>query len=170
MKTAIKILKYIGFVVIGFFTIVLLWFAFWYWYRMGEDEIYRIPDNYSGGVIVLFDVENGKEEKYNEKNVRVYEIPENGVLKTKFKLQDGKFSEIKYFYKSGKELRYLRPSDRVWEDTINVKSVFKDSIYTYKRSVGGGNTWFLIGKPKEVGKNYKILDGMSDKLPSNTKE
>lgn len=162
-----RILKYIGFVIVGFFIVVLLWFAFWYWYRMGEKELYILPNNYEGGIIILFDIKNGQQEKYSENNERVYEIPKNGVLKTQFKLQDGKSREIKYFYKSGKELRHLLPSDRVWKDTINVKSAYKDSIYTYRMSVGGGNLWFLVGKPRDIDKNYKILDEMSNKLPSN---
>ena len=170
MKKAVKILKYISFGIIGLLIMVLLWFAFWYWYEKGEDVNCILPNNYEGGVILLFDVKNGEEEKYSENNKRIYEIPENGVLKTKFDFQNGKRYKIKYFYKSGKELRYLWPSDMVWGDTINLKSVYKDSIYTYKQSFGGSNLWFLIGKPKDIEKNYKILNEMSDRLPPNTKE
>lgn len=158
MKTAIKILKYIGFVVIGFFAIVLLWFAFWYWYEKGENQKIILPNNYQGGVIVLCNEKDGLSKKYNNEE-RVYEIPKNGVLKTKFDFQNGKRYKMRYFYKSVRELRYLRPSDRVWEDTINVNSVYKDSIYASSLSYAD-DFWFIIGKPKDIGKHFKELDEM----------
>ena len=160
MKTTFKILKYILFSILGFVVIIILWFSFWYFYRNGENEIIIVPNNYQGGIIILFNQETGKEEKYNENNERVYEVPKDGILKTRFKLQDGKYSKTKYFYKNGKELRYLWPSDKVWADTTNTESIYKDSIYIYSASVGGGNIWFLVGKAKEDEINYKKLDEM----------
>lgn len=169
MKMAIKILKYIVFAILGFLVLVILWFAFWYLYRTGENEIYRIPNNYSGGIIIMFNSQNGVQEKYSDNGERIYEIPKNGILKTQFKMQDKKWLHSKFYFKSGQKIRHLIPSDKVWEDTININSKYKDSIYTYNTTVGGGNLWFLVGKPKEIDKNYKILDEMSNKLPLNTK-
>jgi hypothetical protein len=167
MKTTFKILKYIIFSIIGFITIAILWFSLWYWYEKGESQIVIIPNNYEGGIIILCGDKDGVPEKYNAKNERIYEIPKNGILKTKFNFQDGKRYDIKYYYKNGKEIRYLWPSDKVWADTTNVKSVYKDSIYSYNEAFGGGNLWVLIGKAKEIEINYKKLDEMSNKLPPN---
>jgi hypothetical protein len=49
-----------------------------------EDVEYILPSNFIGVVVVVFDQINGKEIEYNEKK-RVYRIPPNGILKTKFK-------------------------------------------------------------------------------------
>ena len=148
-----KIIK----IVIILLSLPLIWFAFWYWYEKGENEIYVLPDNYQGGVIILSDNENGNIEKYNNENERIYEIPKNGILKTKFKPQNGKWIKVKYKYKSGLELRYLWPSDKVWADTININSIYKDSIYVYHSTSSGD---FIIGKPKDLGKHYLELKKM----------
>ena len=148
-------------------AIALLWFASWYWYEKGETQTVIIPNNYEGGIIILCGNKDGISEKYNSKKERIYEIPKSGILRTKFKFQDGKRYDTKYFYANGKELRYLWPSDKVWADTTNVKSIYKDSIYTYSMSFGGGDFWFLVGKAKEDEINYKKLDEMSNKLPTS---
>lgn len=158
MKTAIKILKYIGIAIVGFFALILLWFSFWNLYEEGENQRIILPNNYQGGVIVLCNEKDGVSKNYIN-GERVYEIPKNGVLKTKFNFQNGKRYKIRYFYKSGRELRYLWPSDRVWEDTINVNSVYKDSIYAFRLSYAD-DFWFIIGKPKDIGNLFKKLDEM----------
>ena len=159
MKTTFKILKYTLFFVVGFITIAVLWFGSWYLYEKGKDENVIIQDNYEGGIIVLCGEKTGSIEKYNTENERVYEIPQNGILKTKFKFQDGKRYDTKYFYKNGKELRYLWPSDKVWADTTNVKSIYKDSIYIYGYSYSN-DFYFIVGKPKDIDKHFKELDRM----------
>ena len=76
-------------IVIILLSLPVIWFAFWYWYEKGENEIYILPRDYRGSVIVFFDNENGKEEKYDDENNRIYEIDNSGILKTKFKFQKG---------------------------------------------------------------------------------
>lgn len=53
--------------------------------RKAEDVVYLIPKNYQGVVIIFFDDPNGKDTEYRKEN-RVYRIPANGILKTKFLL------------------------------------------------------------------------------------
>lgn len=63
-----------------------------------EPELFLIPDNYEGVVIVLFNQSNGEEEKYID-NRRLYDIPKNGILATKFpKTTHGKLDQ-KFYYK-----------------------------------------------------------------------
>jgi hypothetical protein len=51
-------------------------------------EIYLIPDNLEGEVIVVFDQPDGEPEKYLDKK-RLYEIPDDGILYTQFKWNSG---------------------------------------------------------------------------------
>jgi hypothetical protein len=49
-----------------------------------QKEITHLPNGYIGAAAVVFDSENGAPEKYIN-DIRVYDIPQCGVLKTKFK-------------------------------------------------------------------------------------
>ena len=151
MKKVFLILSYI------IFGMLFLWgaaYLFWQWYYKAEDEIFVLPNDFEGAVIVLYNKKDGQPEKYDEKGNRVYTIPKNGILKTKFKFQEG-WRDIKYTYKNGIQLRYLIPSDNVWNDTINNNSVYKDSIYVYKSTSSGD---FLVGKPKQIDSLWEVLD------------
>ncbi len=63
------------------------------------EEIYLIPDNFIGTIDIYFDADDGAEKEYKD-SVRIFRIPENGILKTKFSyckgtyLKDGR----KYYY------------------------------------------------------------------------
>ena len=52
-------------------------------FSIAKPEIYLIPDNYEGEIIVVFDQKDGEAEKYLDKK-RVYEIPDDGILYTQF--------------------------------------------------------------------------------------
>ena len=77
-----------------------------------EGEIHLIPKGYEGPVIIAFDEQNGMPEKY-ENGSRVYEIPNDGVLRTQFKPQKEGYipmENLKYYYydSNGRnELTYL---------------------------------------------------------------
>jgi hypothetical protein len=77
--------------------------------EIGDDEIFILPDGYTGVVLILHGQKHGEPKKY-ENGKRVYEIPSNGILKTQFSLNTGWHTPGKYFYKdNGKltELPYL---------------------------------------------------------------
>jgi hypothetical protein len=131
--------------------------------NLGEDETYILPRNYTGPVIVIFNKSTGNPEKYNN-GKRIYEINKNGILKTQFKFQEG-FRDIDYKYSNGKVIRYLWPSDRVWKDTINLNSKYKDSIYSYHMSYSD-NLWFIVGKVKDLNLFQKRMDAKWDSLAS----
>ena len=71
MKTTFKILKYIIFTIIGFITIAILWFGFWYLYEKGTNEIVVIQNNYEGGKIGWCGEKTRNVEKFNTENERV---------------------------------------------------------------------------------------------------
>ena len=157
MKLLKKVLKIIGLVLGGAVLFYVGWFAFWIWYRMGEDEVYILPNEFEGAVIVLMNEPDGTTKKYNKKGDRIYEIPESGVLKTQFKLQNGRRSWAKFKRKNGTELRYLWPPDKVWDDTTGANSIYKDSTYVYGASYAD-DQWFIVGKVKDVEYWSKEMD------------
>ena len=61
-----------------------------------ENEVFILPKEYRGYVLIIFNQKNGVPSKYNGEK-RVYEIPQNGILKTQFKLNDG-LSDFPQFY------------------------------------------------------------------------
>ncbi len=149
-----KIFKILGYIVIA---LVILWggvYIFWQRYNNSEDEIFVLPNDFQGAVIVLFDEKDGQQEKYDEKRNRIYTIPENGILKTKFKFQEGR-RDIIYIHKDGTQLKYLLPSDIVWNDTISKKR--NDSIYVFNVSYSN-DFWFLVGKVRDIDSLEKEMD------------
>lgn len=75
-----------------------------------ERSIYLIPEDFEGNILIVFDQKDGISTEY-EHGLRVYKIPDSGVLRTKFKpnygtrtidrfyyvSQDGQRTELKYF-------------------------------------------------------------------------
>lgn len=56
--------------------------------KVAEPELHIFNEGFQGYVIIIFDDNQGKEVKYIN-GYRVYEIPSDGILRTKFKLQTG---------------------------------------------------------------------------------
>lgn len=83
-----------------------------------EPEIYLIPNDFRGRVVILFNQKNGISREYEGRN-RVYKIPASGVLKTKFLSNTGEFGldDTNFFFESD--------SSRV---SIPMFSLSKDSI------------------------------------------
>jgi hypothetical protein len=48
-----------------------------------KDSIYLLPKDFQGVVVILNDQKNGQQPKY-EGSARTYEIPANGILRTRF--------------------------------------------------------------------------------------
>jgi uncharacterized protein DUF6843 len=61
-----------------------------------EPEIHLIPAGYEGPVLIIFDDPAGVRER-RERATRVYEIPSNGVLRTRFGPNPG-WSRPDYYY------------------------------------------------------------------------
>lgn len=70
-----------------------------------EDEIVIIPKGFTGAATVIFNQSDGEPVEYYN-NKRVYNIPNNGILKTQFDVNDGwsNFPEF-YYEKIRKENR-----------------------------------------------------------------
>ena len=127
-----------------------------------ENTLTLIPEGYTGTIRILFDQKDGNDKKY-EGEKRVYEIPENGILKTKFSPQFGyHFPEYYYVSKDGKRTEIERISDL---NKSTLDSIDKNKVYAYRFMFGGevvkidtlGNVTekkeseiiFTVGKPAE---------------------
>ncbi len=76
--------------------------------KTGDEEIYILPNHYQGAVFILFNQKDGEPEKLLD-GTRVYEIPSNGVLRTKFSPNKGWHKLNKYYYSNAgqrKEIPY----------------------------------------------------------------
>lgn len=145
-----RFFKITGLVLGLLLLLYVLWLVVSYWSNKGENEVFIVPNDFEGAVIVLFNETNGKAVKYDSEGNRIYEIPKSGILKTQFKSQEG-FRDIKYQKNNGNVIRYLLPSDKVWKDTTNQKNVF---------AYGAGyanDYWFIIGKPKDSEHWAKVM-------------
>ena len=67
MKLLKKVLKIIGLVLGGIVLFCIGWFAFWIWYRSAEDEVYILPNEFEGAVIVLMNEPDGTTIKVQQK-------------------------------------------------------------------------------------------------------
>jgi hypothetical protein len=78
-------------------------------FQKAEPELHIISEGYQGYVIIIFDDPNGHEVKYKD-DFRVYEIPPEGILRTKFKAQAGWIpnGKLKYSYDSNGENKFIQ--------------------------------------------------------------
>lgn len=91
-------------------------------------DIFLIPDNYRGQVVIEYGVQDGAEKEYEGK-WRVYRVPENGYLKTMFTIKGNsiRLSDSKYFYvdKNGnrKELKHFCKQCKD-KDTTSIQVIY----------------------------------------------
>jgi hypothetical protein len=67
--------------------------------KVAEPETYLIPNGFTGVVNVIFNQVNGENILY-ENGRRIYKIPANGILLTKFETQEGMYNHKYYYYDS----------------------------------------------------------------------
>lgn len=74
--------------------------------EFGEDEVFILPEGYTGVVYIFYNRDDGEPVKY-EQGKRLYVIPPNGILKTQFSLETRwhHFGEYYYKQKSGNLIR-----------------------------------------------------------------
>ena len=118
-----------------------------------SNDIFLIPDNYKGQVVIEYGVQDGADKEFDGK-WRVYIIPDDGHLKTKFTIkgQSIRLSGSKYFYvdKNGnrKELKHYCEHCKD-KDTTNIQVIY-GSLGT-----SNGKTFqdFIIDIPNSEYKN-----------------
>jgi hypothetical protein len=84
-----------------------------------EEEIYILPKNYTGYVILIYNQEDGAEKKYMD-DKRVYEIPSSGILRTQFEPNTGwaEFSEFYYENINSKKIPYTYEFEELDDNNV----------------------------------------------------
>ncbi len=132
-------------IIIGLFTGVLFGWIVWNIFLRNVDENYVLPAGYTGGVFVLFNETKGEGANTRD-GVRIYSIPKDGVLRTSSKQQRGG-RDVKYYYADGTQLRYLWPSDIIWELCEAEPDFWSDSIFVFAGRTSEKVHWFCVGSP-----------------------
>jgi hypothetical protein len=118
------------------FIIIFLSFTLFINCKKSENTVTLIPENYVGTIKIRFNEKNGIKKKY-EKDKRIYEIPKNGILKTKFKPQFSyHFPEYYYISKNGKRTK-LSPILNLNKNVLD--TIDKNNIYVYNFMILGGS-------------------------------
>jgi hypothetical protein len=107
-----------------------------------SEDIFIIPENFKGTMVVIYDQENGAKKEF-EKGKRVYRIPKDGVLKTQFKIKGKGLSYGEYFFETKEKKRikikrYLDSTEvyvKDWEFGISSGGKYKK--HTFQRAIIG---------------------------------
>jgi hypothetical protein len=103
-----------------------------------------IPKGYSGNIYIIYDQPNGSDEEYDDKS-RVYRIPANGVLFTKFTMETNTDDQQYYYVTSeGESKKIIQVStgdfNESWAYIKNPKEPSRDDIVI----IDGGVIWSMI--------------------------
>jgi len=94
--------------------------------KKADDTITLIPKGYTGPFVIILNQKNGEQKVY-EDGKRLYKIPENGVLITKFEAEFG-VQTNRYYYvdNSGirEEIKWLNIYDRTIDTTKTKENTF----------------------------------------------
>ena len=134
---------------------------FFVWYITSGGEVHLIPKNYTGVVTIIFDSKNGVPEKY-EGRMRVYEIPDNGILKTQFSFNykwvlDG-FLQFYYVSETGERTR-IPYIDDPKKFPINQTQVFSRSAASGEMN-NGPEIVYIVGKYEDADSLFRLKYGM----------
>lgn len=88
--------------------------------KNAENEIFVLPEGYTGYILVIFDQEKGIQPKYFEDS-RLYEVPQNGILKSIHTTNDGWTDFPMFYYQEvtrNKQIPFVTSLDNVPTDEI----------------------------------------------------
>jgi len=98
--------------------------------KRAEPETFLVPSEYRGRVNVIFNQPKGQAERY-ENGRRVYEIPANGILITRFKDNYGIMNQQYFYFDSAGRREALKTLDvrdfnEEWTTTRNKNEPSRD--------------------------------------------
>jgi hypothetical protein len=126
--------------------------------QQGEQEIYILPQNYTGRVLVIFDQKSGEPEKYEAK-ARVYVIPQTGILKTRFSINEGWKELPRFYYVEMDEKRQIPVQveyTKLSSDKVN--ATLASTGVAYKNINGTGEIQFkecYVGTKEQIEEAHK---------------
>ena len=164
-------------------TPVLFFFTyqyFWKEYKTIEPETFLIPENYRGCVRIRFNSKCGEEIQYENKR-RIYKIPKDGILLTKFKDEQG-FIDYEFYLvdKNGKRLKIeqldVRDFNEEWTTEKNPKEPSRNklAIFHAGRTYSDGISEFYVSTYKDLDSRFGFkytqkFDSIMTKKISNCK-
>lgn len=128
-------------------------------WQTGEESVFVVPENYTGYVLVIYGQENGAEEEYRDKT-RVYRIPSNGILLSRFPDNPG-WSGFPKFYKGT-----IAPENEI-PFVTEIKDIPTDQTSAFGGSAGGASR-DLEGK--DIVRYIKYYIGTQSQIKESIKE
>jgi hypothetical protein len=132
---------------------VVVFFTYQYFWRLSntaEPETFLISYSFRGKVHILFNEACGQVGKY-ENGRRVYDIPDNGILLTKFKDEHGFINQQYYFVDNlGKRTAIpkmdIRDFNEEWTIEKNLNEPSRDSLGVFHWGTTGNGEHLDEGK------------------------
>jgi hypothetical protein len=133
------------FPILFFIVGILVFWPIWNWSQKAEPETFLIPQEFSGKVHILFNEPCGREIEY-ENGRRLFKIPNNGILTTKFKDQYGIIDQEYYLINENGERSLLPKIDvgafnEEWSTVKNPNEPSKNKLGVFH--------WGRIGSDKK---------------------
>lgn len=122
-------------------------------FQHAEHEKFLIPENFTGTIVIFFD-QKGSPIEYNQDSIRIYRVPDNGVLKSGLPRAKGVLNQKFYYVDSTgsilKELKYTVdvPNQKQKKETY-VYGIF-DGKMTINPDVNVARTKYSNTKSKKV--------------------
>lgn len=126
-----------------------------------EPETFLIPKGYRGTVRVVFDQTCGQPVKYEAKR-RLYEIPNDGILLTQFKAEQGFIDQKFYIIENGKrrkiEQLMVQAFNEEWTLEKNQSEPPRNrvSIFEAGRTYSDGSSEFYVCTYNQF-RNYGVI-------------
>lgn len=137
-----------------FFLLIGLVFAL----SKAEPEIYLIPENYNGVILVFCDQPNGVTQQLDGRK-RVYQIPENGILFTQNKWNSGSHNRKFFYVKNNEKIEINEVNSNYYyknENDSDIVSVIDKKPYYFKDADNNKYLFrafrFIVSKRKDFDK------------------
>ena len=126
-----------------------------------DPSIVVVPENFTGYILIIHGQENGVKKEYKNKS-RVYRIPENGVLLSKFEDNPGRSRFTKFFQgniSTGNEILFIGNIEDMPKNKI---CAFGGSSGFRSRDKSGKDgirfVQYFIGTENQIRESIKELD------------
>jgi len=129
----------------------------YYQLHHGKDEVYLLPNGFTG-IVYIYSSEQGAKKEFEGTwldKVRVYRIPNNGVLLTQFEPSE-RFRKVSYFYVDSQgnrtELQSPYTQNRkgfILKPKTHVASIYRESVLDENDNPLIYDS-FLVGTDKQI--------------------
>lgn len=131
--------------------------------HQAQPETHLIPKGYKGSVIITFDDSAGAEPVYDN-GTRVYNVPANGILRTKFKEREKGFiadKDLLFYYVDGNERQPLKVIHEIQNHKIDESDT---NVYVFRFQNSYKMIAYLVGTLNDRAKYYQQLRNRTDSL------